>query len=146
MRSPKKILVATDFSEPSASALSYAVTLAKALGAGVHLVHAYELPVVGFPDGVVTISAEMASRIIDAAGDSLKKQAAAFAKEGVAITTSLEQAEPREGILESAKKHEADLIVVGTHGRRGVSRALIGSVAEGIVRRSTLPVLIVHAG
>jgi nucleotide-binding universal stress UspA family protein len=145
MNVPKTILVPTDFSEPSKVALEYAVMLAKKLDAKVHLVHAYELPVVGFPDGTLTITADMAARIIDAARDSLAQLVDEYKKRGFELTSSIEQADPRDGVLAAAKKVNADLIVMGTHGRRGLSRALIGSVAEGVVRRSPIPVLTVHA-
>jgi nucleotide-binding universal stress UspA family protein len=145
MNAPKKILVPTDFSEPSNAALEYAVALAEKLGASVHLVHAFELPIVGFPDGTLTITAEMASRIIDAAQKALDELVKKYAARSFTVTSSLEQADPRDGVLAAAKKVGADLIVMGTHGRRGISRALIGSVAEGVVRRSPIPVLTVHA-
>ena len=145
MSTPKLLLVATDFSEPSSAALTYAVELAKGIGAKVHLVHADELPVIGFPDGTLTISAEMASRIISAAEKALADLVRTHADAGVELTTSLEQADPRDGILAAAKRLEADMIVVGTHGRRGIARALIGSVAENVVRRAEIPVLTVHA-
>jgi len=57
----------------------------------------------------------------------------------------LKQADPREAILAAAEDLSADLVIMGTHGRRGIARALIGSVAEAIVRASTIPVLTVHA-
>jgi nucleotide-binding universal stress UspA family protein len=143
---PKKILVPTDFSEASTAALDYAVELGKALGVPVHVMHAFELPIVGFPDGTLTITAEMASRIINAAQDALKRLVDEYAtKKGVTLTTSLEQADPRDGIFNAAEKEQCDLIVMGTHGRRGIARALIGSVAESTVRRSTLPVLTIHS-
>jgi len=142
---PKKILVPTDFSDASKTAVDYAVTLAKPLGASVHLVHAFELPVVGFPDGTLTITSDMASRIVNAAQEALNKLVDEYAKKGVTLTTSLEQADARDGILSAAEKERCDLIVMGTHGRRGIARALIGSVAENVVRRSSLPVLTVHA-
>jgi nucleotide-binding universal stress UspA family protein len=141
---PRKILVPTDFSEASSAALEYAVGLGKALGAPVHVVHAFELPIVGFPDGTLTITAEMASRIINAAQDALKGLVDDYAKNGTTLTTSLEQADPRDGILNAAEKEQCDLIVMGTHGRRGIARALIGSVAEATVRRSPIPVLTIH--
>jgi nucleotide-binding universal stress UspA family protein len=145
MNVPKTILVPTDFSEPSKAALEYALMLANKLDAKVHLVHAYELPVVGFPDGTLTITADMATRIIEAARDSLAQLVDAYKDRGVELTSAIEQADPRDGVLSAAKKVNADLIVMGTHGRRGLSRALIGSVAEGVVRRSPVPVLTVHA-
>jgi nucleotide-binding universal stress UspA family protein len=146
MNTPKRILVPTDFSEPSEAALGYAVSLAQKLGASIHVVHSFELPLVGFPDGVLTVPAEMASRIIDAAQTALTRIQEKYNAKGVTLETSLEQADPREGILTATKKLGADLIVMGTHGRRGLSRALIGSVTEAVVRTAPVPVLTVHAG
>lgn len=145
MTIPKKILVPTDFRDPSTAALEYAVVLAQKLGAVVHVVHSYEFPIVGFPDGILTVSADMASRILDAATTELAKLASSYEKQGIKLETSIEQADPREGVLKAAEKVGADLIVMGTHGRRGVSRALIGSVTEAVVRTSPVPVLTVHA-
>ncbi|MBX3197872.1 MAG: universal stress protein [Labilithrix sp.] len=142
---PKTILVPTDFSEPARVALDYAVQLAEKLGSSVHLVHAFEIPLVGFPDGVMTISAEMASRIIDAAQKALGELVQPYASRKVEIHTSLEQADPRDAVLAVAERLGADLIVMGTHGRRGIARALIGSVAESVVRTSSLPVLTLRA-
>lgn len=146
MNTPKKILVPTDFSEPSEAAIDYAVNLAQKLGASVHVVHSFELPLVGFPDGVLTVPAEMASRIIDASQTALTRIQEKYKAKGVTLETSLEQADPREGILTATKKLGADLIVMGTHGRRGLARALIGSVTEAVVRTAPVPVLTVHAG
>jgi nucleotide-binding universal stress UspA family protein len=109
------------------------------------VMHAFELPFVGFPDGNVTVSAEMASKIIDAAEKAMAEAVRKHSGRRVVISTFLEQADPREAIFNAAKKVEADLIVIGTHGRRGFARALIGSTAEAVVRTSTIPVLTVHA-
>ncbi len=138
---PKTILVPTDFSEPARTALDYAVELAEKLGAKVHVTHAFELPLVGFPDGVMTISAEMATRITVAAQRALDDIVAMHRTRAIELQTSLVQGDPREAVLGVAKEIEADLIVMGTHGRRGIARALIGSVAESIVRTSSIPVL-----
>jgi nucleotide-binding universal stress UspA family protein len=140
----KTILVPTDFSEPAASALAYAVDLAEGLGAKVVLLHAFELPIVGFPDGVVVATADVASRIVNAAQKALDDAALPFAKRKVEITALLKQGDPREVVLATANDLCAELIVVGTHGRRGIARALIGSVTESIVRTAPVPVLTVH--
>ena len=138
---PKTILVPTDFSEPAQKALDYAVELAEKLGAKVQVIHAFELPLVGFPDGTVTITAEMATRITVAAQKALDEVVEKYKGRSVELVTSLVQGDPREIVLETAKKLGADLIVMGTHGRRGIARALIGSVAESVVRTSSIPVL-----
>jgi nucleotide-binding universal stress UspA family protein len=63
----------------------------------------------------------------------------------VELVPLLKQADPREAILTAAQELSADLVIMGTHGRHGIARALIGSVAEAIVRVSPVPVLTVHA-
>jgi nucleotide-binding universal stress UspA family protein len=141
----KNILVPIDFGEPSASALAYAVDLAESLGARIHLLHAFEFPIVGFPDGAVVVSADVASKIVEAGRKAIDEAVAKHRGRTVEITTLHKQGEPRETILATAQDVRADLIVMGTHGRRGISRALIGSVTELVVRASSVPVLTVHA-
>jgi nucleotide-binding universal stress UspA family protein len=138
---PTTILVPTDFSEPAGAALDYAVQLAEKLGAKVHVVHAFELPIVGFPDGNMMITAEMASRLIEGAQKALDDLVQKYEGRRVELKSFLEQADPRDAVLSATKKVGADLIVMGTHGRRGIARALIGSVAESVVRTSSVPVL-----
>lgn len=145
MQTPKIILVPTDFSAAAETALDHALALAARLEARVFLLHAYELPIVGFPDGMLVPSAEIASRLIASAEGKLAASVAKRKDSGVTIVPLLKQADPREAILEAADDLSADLVVMGTHGRRGIARALIGSVAEAIVRASTIPVLTVHA-
>ena len=142
---PSKILVSTDFSEPAGKALDYAIALGKKTGAEIILLHAYELPIVGFPDGAFLATAEMANRIIMSAQDALDSLAASRKAAGVPIATLLKNGDPRDTILAVAKDVAADLIVMGTHGRRGFARLLIGSVTEAIVRIAECPVLTVRA-
>lgn len=145
MNAPQIILVATDFSLAAETALDYALSLAANLGAKVFLLHAYQLPIVGFPDGVLVPTAKIASGIIMLAEKELADCVAKRKESGVQIVPMLKQADAREAILEAAEEVSADLVIMGTHGRRGIARALIGSVAEAIVRASPVPVLTVHA-
>jgi nucleotide-binding universal stress UspA family protein len=146
MTLPKTILVPTDFGEASAAALSYASALAKKLGAEVVVLHAFEIPFVGFPDGAMVASAEMTSRILEGAKIGLDKAMAAHASDGVAIRSLVRQGDAWKTILDTAVELSAGMIVMGTHGRKGLPRALIGSVAEKVVRTSPIPVLTVHTG
>lgn len=147
MSVPKKILVATDFSAAAEAALDYALGLAAALGATVYVVHAYQLPLglVAFPPGVPVPSADIASRIVDSAHEDLAACVAKRKGTNVELVPMLEHADPREAVLIAAKKVSADLVIMGTHGRRGIARALIGSVAEAVVRASPVPVMTLHA-
>ena len=144
MRLPKRILVATDFSDTANAAFDYAVDLAKQLGAKVTAVHAYELPVYGFPNGALVASVEMTTRIMSAAQEALESACKVRANRGVDITPLVRQGVTWEEVHRVAEEIDADLIVIGTHGRRGLSRALLGSVAEKIIRTATRPVLTIH--
>ena len=143
---PKTILVPTDFGEPSEAALTYALDFAKAVGAEIVLLHAYEIPVVGFPDGVLTATGDLTPQILEGARIGLDRQLAGRVDAGVTIRPIVRQGEAFALVNEVAKEIGADLIVMGTHGRTGIPRALLGSVAEKVVRTASVPVLTIHAG
>ena len=140
----KTILVAVDFSDSSEAALAYAVELAKPLGARLVVMHSYELPVYGFPDGARVASVEVATRIMQGAQTGLDGMVERY--KGVAqLDTIVRQGTPWEEVRAVAEEVDAEMIVIGTHGRKGIARALLGSVAEKILRTSTRPVLAIHA-
>ena len=141
----QRILVPTDFTETSDRALDYAVELAEKVGATITVMHAYELPVYGFPDGALVATVDVAVRISQASQEALQAAVSKRAGRGVPITSVLRDGVPWEEISSVAKEIDADLIVVGTHGRRGLRRALLGSVAENVIRTSARPVLTIHA-
>ncbi|HEY1956453.1 MAG TPA: universal stress protein [Polyangiaceae bacterium] len=141
---PKRILVATDFSDTADAAFDYAVELAKQLGAKITVLHAYDLPVYGFPSGALVAPVEMATRIMTAAQQALESSCKQRANRGVEITPVVTQGPAWEEVHRVAQEQDADLIVIGTHGRKGLSRALLGSIAEKIIRTATRPVLTIH--
>lgn len=141
---PKTILVPVDFSDTSEHALDYAVELAKSLGAKVVVLHAYELPVYGFPDGAFVATVEMATRIMNGAQAALAACVEKRKSAGVEMKTELRQGDPIEEIHAVADAVSADLICVGTHGRRGIARALLGSVTEQVIRTAKKPVLAIR--
>ena len=138
-----KILVPSDFGAPSGAALDYALGLASAVGASVTLFHAYEIPVIGVPDGTFVATPEMVSRIQAAAERALEVALHEHAGEAP-LESLLREGRPWEAIHEAAREVGADLIVMGTHGRHGLVKALLGSVTEKVVRTSVVPVLVVH--
>lgn len=140
----RNILVATDFTETSNRALDYAIEVARRFDAAVTLMHAYEIPVFGFPDGAMIATVDVASRIATAAQQALLDAAEARKARGVRIDTLLREGIAWEEVNHVADDIGADLIVIGTHGRRGLARALLGSVAENIIRTATRPVLTLH--
>lgn len=139
------LLVPTDFSECSKAALDRAVALAKKLDARVVVFNAWELPIVGLPDGAIVATPEWAMKIIEVTEKELRAEAARHAKAGVRIETMTKQGDTWRTILDVAEQLRAEMIVMGTHGRRGLPRALLGSVAEKVVRTADCPVLTVHA-
>jgi nucleotide-binding universal stress UspA family protein len=144
MRRLTRILVALDFDRPSASALDYAIELARQVDASVAVLHTYELPIYGFPDGSIIASSELAASTLDRAQGTLAALCDARRDSGVELTQIVQAGTAWEEVNRVADEISADLIVIGTHGRRGLSRALHGSVAEQIVRTATRPVLTVH--
>lgn len=145
MTLPKTILVPHDFGTGSDTALTYAVDLAKALGAELVVMHAYEIPMIGFPDGALVATAELASRVLEGANSGLKKAVEMHAKGGVPLRSIVKQGPSWQTIIETATELGAGMIVMGTHGRHGLPRALLGSVAEKVVRSAHCPVLTVHS-
>lgn len=149
---PKNILVPTDLSEGAEEALDYACELAAKLGATIHIVNVIGIPALGLPElGVALTTTVIDSLIADnqKALDELKARKCLQATIGQVL---LRTGDARDVINQTALEVGADLIVMGTHGRRGVTRALLGSVAETVVRSAPCPVLTVrthkgqHAG
>jgi nucleotide-binding universal stress UspA family protein len=145
MTLPKTILVPHDFGTGSDHALTYAVDLAKALGAELVVMHAFEIPMIGFPDGALVATPELASRVLESANSGLKKAVAMHADAGHPLRSMVKQGPTWQTIIETATEIGAGMIVMGTHGRHGLPRALLGSVAEKVVRTAHCPVLTVHS-
>jgi nucleotide-binding universal stress UspA family protein len=144
----KRILVPVDGSATSAKGLAAALRMAKESGGRVLLLHVVDqYPIIAAPEAGAAIGDILEA--MTAAGKALLKRAArAAAKAGVPAQTLMpEQFAGRvaDAIAREAKRWKADLVVMGTHGRRGVKRALLGSDAEVTVRYSTVPVLLVPA-
>ncbi|HEX3771966.1 MAG TPA: universal stress protein [Polyangiaceae bacterium] len=140
----RRILVPTDFTETSERALDWAFSAAERLGSAISVMHAYEIPIVGFPDGALVATAEIASRMNDAARTGLERIVSQRAGGKIQIHGILREGVPWEEIVRVSDEIDADLIVIGTHGRKGLARALLGSVAENVVRTATRPVLTIH--
>lgn len=144
MTLPKNILVPIDFSPHSEQVLDYAVELAGKLDATVHLINVIGIPALGVPElGVAVASAAIDMVVTEnqRALDKLVEERRATGRMGQAL---LRTGDARDLILHAAEEVHADLVVMATHGRRGLSRALLGSVAESVVRTSPVPVLTVR--
>jgi nucleotide-binding universal stress UspA family protein len=144
MTLPKNILVPTDFSPHAEHALDYAVELAGKLDAKVHLLNAIGVPALGVPELGVALTSTVIDGMVAENQAALDKLAAARRATGRMGETMLRTGDARDVIMQAVEEVKADLIVMGTHGRRGLSRALLGSVAESIVRHSPIPVLTIR--
>ena len=144
MRPIKKILAPIDFTEASNASLDYAMSLAAALGAIVSIVHVYQIPVYGFPDGAIVTSSKMATELSEKAQQNLDNVVQAHKRRGIPVVGILVNGFASEEIVRLAEIDKADLIVIGTHGRHGLSHAILGSVAEQVIRSSPIPVLTVR--
>ena len=140
----RHLLVPVDFTETSERALEYAVEMARKFESSITVMHAYQIPVYGFPDGAYITGADLASQLSNVAQQRLDGVVSSLKASGVPMSSVLRDGVPWEEINAVATETHADLIIIGTHGRRGLARALLGSVAENVIRTSTLPVMVIH--
>lgn len=138
-----RILVAVDFSDCSLEALEYAVQAAKEFGASVTILHVVEPASYGLD--FTLVHAGDAQRTVAALKKRLDEFAALFAGQGIGAAAWLRSGLPGEAIVNAARDAGADLIVMGTHGRRGFSHLVSGSVAEAVLRQAPCPVLTVKS-
>jgi nucleotide-binding universal stress UspA family protein len=141
----KTLLVAHDFDEISERALDEAIALARSFEAKVVVLHVYSVPIYYFPEGSALIpTPEDAARIAEAAQRHLDHAVARRRAEGADISGMLRAGVPADEICKLADELAVDMIVVGTHGRGAIGRALLGSVTQQVVRGAKQPVLTVH--
>lgn len=135
----KTILVPTDFSMPSRKALDVATSLAKDHGGKIVVVHVMESPPI-YGEGQLAYSFE------DVGMDDARRELATVVPSDTNVTCEhkLLRGDAVSQILHAAEDAGADLIVMGTHGRTWLAHLLMGSIAEGVVRRATCPVLTVR--
>jgi nucleotide-binding universal stress UspA family protein len=144
MRKVERILVAVDLGETTEATCAAAVELARAYGAELVFFHVYDA------SNFEELQREAPSLFLDQVLENLRMQIRS-------LLGRLEEVPARfrvevvpdgpvvQAILDAAERYGADLIVMGTHGRRGLQRVLLGSVAEGVLRRATVPVVVVPA-
>jgi nucleotide-binding universal stress UspA family protein len=130
----QEVLVGVDFEPPSLAALDWAIDLACQVGANITVLHAYEIPVVCIPDGAFIASAQYAAKLMTAAEEALAAAIGPRRGRGVELVSLLKQGVAWETIHQVADELDAGLIVVGTHGRKGLTHALLGSIAEKTIR------------
>lgn len=144
------VLIPTDGSEQASEAIDQGLELAALNDASVHAVYVVEpIPLGRFPAGVKAAGSEWGG-IVDeqreegqAAVDDVEERAT---DRGLEVTSSVRHGRPAEEILEYVDEHDVDAIVMGTHGRSGADRLVIGSVTEKVVRKAPVPVVTVRMG
>ena len=139
----KSILVPVDFAESSEQALDLAIDVARRYEASLTLLHCYEIPSYAY-GGMSFVGADLLGPVEEAAREQLERELGKVRQRLPAAKAILRRGVPWTEILSGIEEQKPDLVVMGTHGRRGLSRALLGSVAERIVRMSPVPVLIVR--
>lgn len=139
----RSLVVPTDFSPASEAALLHALDLAPQLDCDVHVLHVWQIPVYSVPDGYFMLGAEATARLVTGLETSLAELQASHVRPEVKVTRHLREGAPDVEIHKLAAEIDAGLIVMGTHGRRGLAHALLGSIAEKVVRTSKIPVLVV---
>ena len=134
----RTILHPTDFSKQSEFAFQLACSLARDYGADLYVLHVMPLPVVAYIEGPLPIASEALQEELRQKLDRLHAENGKFR-----VLHRLVEGEPVNEIMHMAAETGCDLIVMGTHGRTGVGRILMGSVAEGVSRKAPCPVLTV---
>lgn len=143
----KKILVATDGSEQNKKAIEHAVKLAKLSGAEPHAVYVMDIKTDYGPKSYLStdITTEGIKSYLGHEGDTAIKYVEDLAKEeGMDIEKWILEGHPAEEIIKLAEEQSVDLIVMGTLGRSGIEKFLLGSVADKVIRSSRIPVLTVR--
>ncbi len=139
----KKILIATDGSEPNKKAVTYGIELARLSGAKVNV--AYVVDTAAFASVPMDAGWEMMYGLLQKEGTEAIQQIVDDAKaSGIDIEGSLLEGHPSHEIIEFSQNNEIDVVVLGTLGKSGLDRFLLGSVAEKVTRNSKVPVLVVR--
>ena len=138
----KNVMVATDFGEVADAALRYGRELAGRFGATLHVVHVVETSYVGVGvETYIPVLPDVDGELEEAARRRLHGLIESLGNGPRTIPVVLPSAVPSVAIMDYARDHDIDLIVMGTHGRSGLAHLVMGSVAERVVREGPCPVL-----
>ena len=145
MKKIKSILVAVDFSEISVKALQTALDLAEQINAKLDVVHTLPMSEIDLPaEGSAEFNRGLVQQELEKTKDKLNQFVKELSNENIDINELICLGDPKDEINKIAQSINPDMIVVGTHGRKGLSHLLMGSVAESIVRNAIVPVLCVR--
>ena len=148
----KRILIPVDGSTTSDAAVDVGIRFAADQGARLAFVHTYSVArtiAMMSGTGMTVLDPSDAVDAEREAGESILKDAVERSKRALPSLDAesfLEEGDCVGSILKVARRWSADLMIIGSHGRSGLARALVGSVAEGVLRRAQIPVLVLHAG
>ena len=141
----RRILWPTDFSELAKGALAHALAVASDAGAELVVLHVFTPPPpYSMPEIAGDLWAEILEKQRAAAEEELRRLAEQVKGPKIQTRTVLAEGAPFDQILHAAERLQCDLIVIATHGHTGLAHAIIGSVAENVVRRAPCPVLTVR--
>lgn len=139
-----KILFATDFSPHSRRALASAAELSGRMGVPLVIFNAVQLPVYPIPDGVVLRGPEVLTELVDRSRQALEDERRLATELGAQdVETQWSEGPAAVEIVRFAREQGIDLIVVGSHGRGVIARAILGSTADRVIRSAHCPVLVV---
>lgn len=139
-----RILVPTDGSTTGESAIEYAIELASTHGATIRTI--YVVNAASYGGVPVETAWDGLGDVLRDEGHAAVERVATLADGRVPVETVVREGSPSRAIVEEADRAECDLVVMGTHGRGGIDRLLLGSVTERVVRSSAVPVLTVRVG
>jgi len=141
----KNILVPVDFSEVAPFVVEWAKSFARKLGAKIKLIYVLEdfSTYEGIYSNIQTF-AEMENILMDAAQSSMEEFLKKYFSDFPEVESIIVKGDIVEKIIEVGEEVKADLIIMGTHGRKGLDKILFGSVAEGVVKNSPIPVVTIN--
>lgn len=138
-----RILVPTDGSDPATLAVEHAVAVADAVDATIHALGVVDLGAIAAGSGVM-VTDELRDSLLDRAENAVATVEKQASDADVEVVTAVHEGYPAGAVLDYVDSEEVDLVAMGTHGRSGISRFLLGSTAERVVRRADVPVLTVR--
>ena len=142
----KTIIVPTDFSNAADNALNAAKMIARKTKASIHLANFYSIPAADYSYPDISMPAEILEQIRKAAIEGIGKLSDELKAEGFSVESTIEMGMVSDEIVDLGNKINADLIVMGTTGASGIVNKIIGSNAAHVMRRTTLPIMLVPQG
>ncbi|MCL4542162.1 MAG: universal stress protein [Deltaproteobacteria bacterium] len=140
----KKILCPVDFSDTSMNAAYNAINFASEIKAEITFIHIIDIKSLQNIGDLSGGAIDNLDFLVEEEKPTLNILKEECEKKGVKVKTILMRGEPHSIILETIKENGHDIVIMGTHGRKGLTRAVLGSMAESVVRKSDVPVLLYH--